>query len=120
MIKITTTLLFFTLLFTACVERGTTLTPKNVQQKPVVKKTFICTKIRITDTKKMKIETAKNIFLPTKSNIIAMPTTQKIVSTFPAEEKNSNNNNNLFSFTEDTKNKISGFFIFVIGLMILI
>ena len=112
MIKITTTLLFFTLLFTACAERGTTLTPKNVEQKPVVKKTFIC-------TKKVKTETSKNISSPVKS-IVVVQKTQAKVSKSPVKEKTPLDDNDLFSFTEDTKNKISGFLIFVIGLMILI
>ena len=119
MIKITTTLLFFTLLFNACAERGTTLTPKSVEQKPVVKKTFICTKKSTTYTKKVKTETSKNISSPTKS-IVVVQKTQAKVSKSPVEEKSPLNDNDLFSFTEDTKNKISGFLIFVIGLMILI
>ena len=119
MIKITTTLLFFTLLFTACAERGVTLTPKSVEQKPVVKKTFVCRQKSTTDTKKVKTEISKNISSPTKSSIVTQKTQTK-VSKSPVEEKTPLTDNNLFSFTEDTKNKISGFLIFVIGLMILI
>jgi len=119
MIKITTILLFFTLLFTACAERGTTLTPKSVEQKPVVKKTFIYTKKRTTDTKKVKTETVKNIASPTKSIVVVQNTKVKVLKS-PIEEKSPLNDNDLFSFSEDTKNKISGFLIFVISLMILI
>ena len=120
MIKITTTLLFFTLLFTACAERGAVLTPKIVKQEPVVKKTFICKKKRATDTKKIKIETTKNISSPTKSYITAIPKKQVKISKSPAAEKNPINSDDLFSFSEKTKNRISGFFIFVIGLIIFI
>ena len=119
MIKITTILLFFTLLFTACAERGTTLTPKNVEQKPVIKKTFICTKKNTINTKKVKIETKKNISSPTKSSVVTQKTQTK-VSKSPVEDKMPTNNNDLFSFTEDTKNKISGFLVFLIGVMIFI
>ena len=118
MIKITTTLLFFTLLFTACAERGTTLTPKSVEQKPAVKKTFICTKKSTTDTKRVQSETSKNVSSHVKSIVVVQKTQVEVSKS--SERKTSTNNNDLFSFTEDTKNKISGFLVFLIGVMIFI
>jgi len=123
MINITTTLLIFTLFFTACAERGSTLTPKNVEQKPILKKTFVCT---IKPSKKRKIIQKKeklNIISPKKIQIITVTKVDTIVikSTKDTLKKNvSTVDNSLFSFSDDTKNKISGFFIFVIGLMIIL
>jgi len=118
MIKITTTLLFFTLLFTACAERGSTLTPKCIQQKPIQKKSVTTNKK--TKVSKTKNQTSKITTIPAKSNIAIIPNRQTKVSESPIIEKTITEENSLFSFSDETKNRISGLLIFVIGLMIFI
>ena len=122
MIRITTTLLFFTLLFTACAERGTHLTPKNVQQKPMHVKTLapLTKKKKKTSTIKQIQQEPEMITSPTKSKHAIGTKPQTEVAKIPVHENLSMGNDSYFTLSDETKNKISGFLIFVIGLMIFI
>jgi len=120
MIRITTALLFFTLLFTACAERGTTVTPKNVQQKPIQEETLTATVNTKVSTVKLKSKKSKTIVSDTKSKCTIVPKTQTKISKSPVKESSSIKNDSFFSLSDETKNKISGFLIFVIGLVIFI
>jgi len=119
MIRITTTLLFFTLLFTACAERGSTLTPKCVQQKPIQKKSITTSAKTKVLTVKVKKQTSKKIDSSTKSNSVTVQKKQTKASK-PEIEEASIKEDSLFSLSDETKNRISGLLIFVIGLMIFI
>jgi hypothetical protein len=120
MIKITTTLLFFSLLFTACAERGSALTPKNVQQKPMQKETLSPTVKTKVSTVKLKSTKSKTVASTTKSKCTVVPKTQTKTSKSSVKESTSIENDSFFSLSDETKNKISGFLIFVIGLVIFI
>ncbi|HFD14405.1 MAG TPA: hypothetical protein ENJ34_03785 [Epsilonproteobacteria bacterium] len=106
MIKTTITLLFFTLLFTACAERGSNLTLKTVSQKPIQR--INTPKIKQTKTKPTH---KKTTVTPTPKSKVVSATPKKATSII--EEPS-------FSLSDETQNKISGFLIIVIGLLILI
>ncbi len=109
MIKTTTTLLFFTLLFTACVERGSNLTPKTVVQQPTQ---------HISTPKPKQIKPN-----PTHIKTTVKPTPKtktKLVSTTPQEATRISEEKSSFTLSDETQNKISGFLIIVIGFLILI
>lgn len=121
MIKTVTTLLIFIFLFSACAERGSTLIPKRVIQKPLQTTTPVpqpkTEKVNKTvkpQAKKPKTnsETSQNTTHPEKVEKILLPTSKK---TLPATTDDT-----LFSLSESTKHKLSGIFIFIIGLMIFI
>lgn len=120
MIKILTTLLFFALIFTACEERGLSLTPKNIQHKPIEKKiNALATNAKVHTTKKKHKPVQVNITPKTSDNTLvqkAQANTSKSLS----KEKVCQTSHDTFTLSDDTKNKISGFFIFLIGLMIFI
>lgn len=127
MIKLTTILLLFALLFTGCLEKGHTLKPIKVEttsdtknlNKQVKIKTAHSTKKVI---KKKQMATSKKVLLKeellkqdnslksnkTKVDIIVESDTKKIDNTF------------FSSISEKTKNNISGFFIIIIGIIILL
>ena len=99
MTKTLTVLLLSALLFNACVERGALLAPKYTKQVSVVRKTFVSTRKKPVYIKKTETATPLNASV---------------------KEKNLPNQNDSFSLTRDTKNKISGFFVFVIALITLL
>ena len=128
MIKQTTILLFITILFTGCIERGHSLkpvksqtTPSTTLTKEVKKQTSISTKkvIKKKETTLRKKEVVKNE-LPKKdfsikpnkitsaSKVIIKPETEKIATGF------------FSSLSDETKNNISGFFVMLIGIIILL
>jgi len=123
MMKKTILLLIFTFLFTACVERGYTPKPINdiSMAKPIanqtVKKPTVQTTIKKIEAKTEKKEIQKIIEVENKKvvennkSIIISPTEVKDVH---IEE------DDLFTFTDETKNRISGFFIIIIGIIILL
>jgi len=119
MIKKITTLLLFTLLVTACVERGSTLTPKYTEQKTMQRKT-ITSSIKIKISSLSKKQKSKKDIMPAKSNITTIAKVQTRLSNTPILETNISEKKRLFSLrlNSDTKNRISGFFIFLIGVMI--
>ena len=103
----TTLLLFFTLLFTACVERGANLRAKTVVQKPtqhIQTPKAKQTRTKPTDTRTTVMRTPKN----------------EIVSTTPQKAENIPEKKSSFTLTDETQNNISGFLIIIIGLLILI
>jgi apolipoprotein N-acyltransferase len=128
MIKQTTILLLITILFTGCIERGQILKPVKNQTTPirtitkkVKKQTSVSTKKVI---KKKKTTITKEVVvqkeLPKKdfsikphsvtstSKTIMEPKTEKIETDF------------FSSISEETKNNISGFFVILIGIIILL
>jgi len=121
MLKIITTLLLFTLLFTACAERGSTLTPKRIETKPMQIKA-VASSIKMKFSSLTKKQKSKKDIIPPKSNVAAIPKVETKILHAPFKEKSSSEVKSLFSLhlNDDTKNKISGFFIFVIGVMIFI
>ena len=128
MIKQTTILLLITMLFTGCIERGHSLKPVKNQIAPsttltkeVKKQTSISTKKVIkkketTLTKKevVKKELPKKDFsikpynVTSASKVIVKPKTEKIETGF------------FSSLSDETKNNISGFFVMLIGIIILL
>jgi len=128
MIKQTTILLLITILFTGCIERGHILKPVKNQTAPsttitkeVKKQTSVSTKKVIekkktTLTKKevVKKELPKKDFsiklhkITSTSKVIIKPETEKIETGF------------FSSLSDETKNKISGFFVMLIGIIILL
>ena len=124
------TLLLFILavFFTGCIERGQNLKPAPVHtQKTVIKKIPVVSKVESqkveaskevtampTQTlKKKELEEIKEIKeIKIEKNID--PVVTEVVPTPTKEE------NNFFILSDETKNRISGFFIIVIGIMILI
>jgi len=115
-------LLTFTLFFTACVERGQILSPDNTS--------LICTQKAIqtvpakTKEKKNKNLNIVKIKKPIQENVIENKPSlhTEIISQIEKSTTNttSSDNESFFTFTEETKNKISGFFIIAIGIMILL
>jgi len=116
------TLLFIALLFTGCVERGSNLTPKPVSQKPIQKsmpktpqKTSISAIHTVHPTQKIKQE--KHLSQSTITHVIVQ---ERKKTTITPSVKHTTKHNDGFTFSNETKKKISGFFIFLIGLMIFI
>ena len=113
--KNTILLLLLTLLLTACVERGYTLKPINTSMsKPIIDKP-----IHHTITKKPhKMHTLdkrkKHDFSKEKQEKPTIIHHQEIKKTSSTEK------NSLFTLTDETKNNISGFFILIIGILILL
>ena len=122
MIKNSLLLLLITLLFTACVERGQTLKPtmntsmatpithKHKSQAKIQSTKSIHTKQTVEDMEKL-IDT-KPIKIVKKEHTIPVSTTEVKETTI--------DNNDFFTLSDETKNKISGFFVIVIGILILI
>jgi len=119
MIKNSLLLLLITLLFTACVERGQTLKPtmNTSMASPITQKDKCQTKIQSTQ----KIQTVKEIKKPMDTKPIkivqktnTLPVSSTKIKKMPIQ------NNNFFTLSDETKNKISGFFVIVIGILILI
>ena len=119
LMKKTILLLLFTLLFTACVERGYTPKPISTSMaKPLtVEEPIVETTIKETE-KKSDIKQIKNTPLIEEKKVVQNTTT---IETPPTEVKKTIvEEDDLFSFTDETKNRISGFFIIVIGILILL
>ena len=95
------------LLFTACVERGSNLTPKEVMQEPTQN-------INTPKVKQIKPN-------PTQKKTTVTPALKsKVLSEIPKNTKNTPEEKPSFSLSDETQNQISGFFIIIIGLLILI
>ena len=123
MIKQTTILLFVTILFTGCLEKGHLLKPTKIQTEPktklthkVKKQTSVSTK-KVIDKKKTTIskkEVVKKDFsgkphkITSTPKVIIKPETKKIETGF------------FSSLSNETKNNISGFFVIIIGIIILL
>ncbi len=127
MIKQATILLFVTILLTGCIERGhilkptidQTITPtltQEVKEKTSVSTTKVVKKKKTTIMKKEVVKTElpkKDLSIksnkPTSaSKVIMKPKTEKIETDF------------FSSLSDETKNNISGFFVILIGIIILL
>jgi apolipoprotein N-acyltransferase len=128
MIKQTTILLLITILFTGCIERGQILKPVKSQTTPIttitkkVKKQIsvstkkVINKNKTTITKEVVVqkELPKKDFsikpnkITSASKVIIKPKTEKIETGF------------FSSLSDETKNNISGFFVMLIGIIILL
>ncbi len=116
-----TILLFLTFFFTACVERGYTPKPINHSiAKPIkthkVKPSISKPQKILKNEPTLPIIQIKQESTPVqKKEISTQKMTTPISNQILKEEKN-----DFFSLTEETKNKISGFFILIIGIIILL
>jgi hypothetical protein len=137
MIKKSLSLVLLPLLFTACMERGQSLKPKKVELLPMTITLKTAMKKTVNHVKKQKIEhrldmpkldTSKS---DTPKEEIVHKTTplQKPDKTIDSNKTSTTKNmefqnivaedtNSIFALSDETKNNISGFFIFVIGLVI--
>jgi len=119
MIKNSLLLLLITLLFTACVERNQTLksTINTSMASPIVHKDTCQAKMQSTQ----KIQTVKEIKKPMDTKPMKIV---KKMNTLPVSsteiKKMPIQHNDFFTLSDETKNKISGFFVIVIGILILI
>jgi len=103
----------FPLLFTGCIERGQNLKPIPVHSIPLQKNTIKNTKINIsTQIKKDIIKEGRAILIEVNSTNIAPPI-KKL-----KQNKTHNNNDNIFPLSDESKNRISGFFIIIISIII--
>jgi len=121
MIKTITTLLLFTLLFTACTERGTTLTPKHMKQKPIhIENVASSIKKKISFIVKDSKNTKTTV--DNKPDATMSSCKDANISNLPMQEQASTEEKGVFSLnlSDKTKNNISGFFILTIGVMIII
>jgi len=124
MIKQTTILLFVTMLLTGCIERGHVLKPtidpttltQEVKKQISISTTKVIKKKKTTITKKevVKTELHKNDLslkpnkITSTSKIILKPKTEEVETGF------------FSSLSDETKNNISGFFVMLIGIIILL
>lgn len=111
------TLLLLALLFTACTERGYTLKP--VTQTTTPKKTVL------NKTKEakvvQKVKKASTITTKTLQVTLEKPTIKKsIVQPITTQKPTQVKEESFFTLSEETKNKVSGFLILVIGIIILL
>jgi len=129
--KIIISLLFATLLFSACVENGQVFIKKHIPVKSTnkvykipskthIEKKPLCTKTikQLSKTKIIKKTSQKIVDL--NRSIHKIPLALNVHNTMKLQEKGGNKNT-LFQLplNDDMKNNISGFFIILIGLMIL-
>jgi len=115
--------LLFTLLFTGCIERGQDLQPTPAHTASIKIKPAQAT----SEIKPIKFENSKiapNSTLSLKKNDTVSPeeTVTKINTSeiIPHTANKNIKDEPIFPLTDETKNKISGFFIFVIGIIILL
>ena len=115
--------LLMTLLFTGCMERGQSLKPAPVHTLPIkTKPTQTLSKIKPIKLEKSKVIPASKIpsklkeQTPAKQTIIKADTADNISKVTHTSKKDES----LFALSDETKNKISGFFIIIIGIIILL
>lgn len=114
-------LLLLTLIFTGCVERGFTVHPMQTKPAPLMEKAS--DKTKKCATKKQSI--AKKIVKEDKTIAVEpkIESTKEPKMETPIVEKSEQPNtetNSFFTLSDETKNNISGFFIILIGFMILL
>ncbi len=127
--------LFFILYFTGCVERGQLLKPAPVHAtvnkhtpivivpaKPIDKPIVNIEKSKIKPIASKSIETSKIIAQKQKNEEIKpkQKSTKVVSSVKISQTINSNTDDGFFNLSDETKNNISGFFILVIGIIILL
>jgi len=115
MTKYITFLLFFTFLFTACSEKGYT-------PKPVAKQTATTIKPIVANISTTKIQDLKPIIKSTKESTITKSKHVETVSTtvVPEVKQVNTEEESIFSLSHEDKKRISGVFILIIGLIILL
>jgi len=120
MIRQSIFLLLFTLLFTACVERGQTLKPTvNRSMSKAIAPLVLHHSNPKAST--MQNKAPKENKLSVISKIEKVPVTTQNTSTTSEEiDEITHQEDSFFTLSDETKNKISGFFVIVIGIMILI
>ena len=119
MIKQSIFLFVFTLLFTACGERAQTLNPtiNPSMAKPIVKHSAPAVKSKPTAEK----NTGKKIITPVASISPKVSQECNVIATSPMKVNDTvDENDSFFALSEETKIKISGFFVIIIGIIILI
>lgn len=117
--KKTLFLLLLTLLFTGCIERGHMLKPAPVTVATVATVAPPVKKIP-TKTQNTKPKHHSALKSPVKTKMIPETKVVKIVSTHTKVESiHTKKEKSFFPLSEETKNRISGFFIIVIGIIIL-
>jgi len=115
--------LLTTLLFTGCTERGQNLRPAPVHTAPIkIKPIQKISKVKPIHFEKSKIVPSptlshclKDTISPKKTfiNIHRPVKVRQVPSVYVKDEP-------IFPLSDETKNKISGFFIFIIGIIILL
>ena len=115
------TLLLFILaiFFNGCIERGQNLKPVPVHTPTVVIKQIpVISKV---ESKKVKVSNDVSP-IATQTHIKKQIKIEKNVDTIVSEvtQPSTKDENNFFTLSDETKNKISGFFIIVIGIIILL
>lgn len=119
-------LILLTLLFTACVERGHSLKP--VQHSPFAQTMTKETQKTITSTEKMHRKKVQVHASVKKSTPVVLEERKVKKSTTVVNIGNRHNDikdttsteDNYFTLSDETKNTISGIFVFIIGIIILL
>jgi len=118
-----TILLLLTLLFTACTERGYILKPVQTSSKPtnivVKKQPIVKTSIDKETPSTIKIK-EKSIIKPKKIVEITEVIEKNTISPDNNKVATEVKSESFFTFNDETKNKISGFLILLIGIIILL
>ena len=122
MIRQITFLLFFTLLFTACAERGHT--PKPVVQEPVTEvakavKTKLSTIEKTSVSSSSKPETIK-VKASTESVTLVETLKERSTATATITPEVKSEEESFFTLSHENKKTISGIFIVIIGILILL
>jgi len=115
--------LLFTLLFTGCIERGQNLKPAPIYTTPVkIKPTQAISKVTPIKLEKSKLVLSSTAPYSEKCTASPKQTITKIGEMMKKPHSPNENVKDapIFPLTDETKNKISGFFIFVIGIIILL
>jgi len=114
----------FSLFMTACAERGQDLKPTiNTTMATAISKKSIISEHKVMPKQKIKV---KKTFLKKKEKTIVLKakqskTMQKKISISPLKQKETKaERDSFFNFDEEIKNKISGFFILIIGIIALL
>jgi len=126
MIRQSIFLLLFTLLFTACVERGQTLKPtiNRTMSEPIAP--LVLHHNNVKKTPSIQKSTIQNntpkdnkIFIMSKTKKVSESTQNMNISSEELDEM-THEKDSFFIWSDETKNKISGFFVIIIGIIILI
>jgi len=122
MIRNNILLILLTLLFTGCVERGHSLQPVHNSSlaKPITneKKKSVIVPIKKTSINKLNLHTTVKEKAPV---VIKQTETKKTVNTVQNDVKKTTiTEDTFFTLSHETKNTISGIFVFIIGIMILL
>ena len=126
MIKHSLLLLLMTLLFTACVERNQTLKPNiHTSLADPITKNQVTEKSQTNTNPTLKNRNSKQDVVEIKDPLtpktVKVSQEKKVIPVPSVEaDQTSIENKDFFTFSDDTKNKISGFFVIIIGILILI